>query len=221
MENIRISKSGGPGSGFHIEGFPEAVKVAALKGARARRISHLVLHLGDLSFAEACLQILAKGQVEPTRTALWSAALIHYMKCFGQSKTRFRLDPSRVYPGNALALENCAFSNAMRNKHVVHDENAFLQALPGAIINGPRSSHKVAKIVTFAARADILGQDSFTNLRLLIEGAKAWVVAEHDDLCERVTKDLEGMAHQDLLALSDMAYSKPEVEDASRERRQA
>lgn len=215
MEHLTLSKPGGPGSGFHVEGFPEAVKVAALTGAKAKRIAHLVLHLGDLSFAEACLGTLATGHVEPTRSALWNAAVIHYMKCFGRSEARFQLHPGAIYRGNAVALEAFKFFKDMRNKHFVHDENAFSQALPGAIINGPKSSYKIAKIVTFAARADILGQENFTNLRLLIEGAKAWVIREHDNLCHLVTKELEDKSHQELLALPDMAYSKPEIEDAN------
>lgn len=219
MENLKISKSGGPGSGFQIEGFPEAVKVVVLKDAIAKRISHLVLHLGDLDFAERCLQTLAIGQVEPTRSALWTSAITHFYKCFGNSKARFRLDPRMVYRGeDELALENFFHFQAMRNKHFVHDENAFLQAHTGAVINGPSSTHKIAKIITFSARGDILGQDSFTNLRLLIEGAKKWVVAEHDKLCDDLTVDLERRAHADLLGLPPLQYSKPDVEDASNTR---
>ncbi len=220
MEHIEVSKPGGPGSGFHVEGFPEAVKVVGLKGANAKRIAHLVLHFGDLSFAEACLGTLATGQVEPIRSALWNAAVIHYMKCFGQSKARFRLHPDAIYSGNTIALEAFKFFKDMRNKHIVHDENAFSQALPGAIINRQNSSYKIAKIVTFSARADILGQENFTNLRLLIEGAKAWVIQEYDNLCDLLTKELEGKSHQELLALSDMVYSKPEVKDVSTTRPQ-
>ena len=219
MEYLGLSKPGGPGSGFHLEGFPGAVKVVALTGGKARRLAHLALHVADLSFAQDCLRALMQGQTEPIRSALWVEALVRYFKCFGSSVSRFQLEPSKIYPGNQLALESFEFLKNMRNKHYVHDENSFSQSLPGAVVNGPESPHKIAKIVTFRAQGDILGQENFTNLRLLIDGAMAWVEQQYDDLADSLTQDLELRAHGELLALPDLAYSKPDVSDAALQRK--
>ena len=48
MEYIHVTKVGGPGTGFHLEGFPDGVKVIALTDPKAIRVAHLVLHLTDL-----------------------------------------------------------------------------------------------------------------------------------------------------------------------------
>ncbi len=219
MESLKISKLGGPGSGFHIEGFPDAVKVAMLDGSKARRLTHLALHRADLLFARECLSALAGGHREPIRSALWISALVCYFKCFGQSNARGCLNASKIYAHNEIALESFTFFKNMRDKHYVHDANPFVQAIPGALVNAETQERKIAKIVTFSARADILDQDTFTNLRLLIEGAERWVVRYYDELCEVLTKELEQKSHPELLAFPDMKYSKPEPTDAGTERK--
>lgn len=220
MEYLTISKLGGPGSGFHVEGFPGAVKVATLRGPKARRLAHLALHLNDLLSAERCLTALAKGQVEPVRSALWFTAVVEYMKCFGKSQARFSLVSDVMYAGNPLATDAFAFFKAMRHKHYVHDENAFGQALPGAVINGPQCPHKIAKIVTLAARGDIVSQENFTNLSLLVERAQEWVTCQYDELCDSITADLECLSHDELLALADVEYQKPVLDDVGIIRRE-
>ena len=219
MDYLCLSKPGGPGSGFHLEGFPDAVKVVALTGAKPTQLAHLALHCADLLFAQDCLTALMPGQVEPMRSALWAGALVRYFKCFGSSKSRVELDPSKIYRENLLALESFEFFKNMRNKHYVHDENAFSQSLPGAVVNRPASLGKIAKIVTLSANADILGQDNFTNLRLLIEEALAWVKHEYDDLAHTLTEELELKPHGELLALPDLAYSKPDASDVALRRK--
>jgi len=52
MEHFEITKTN---EGFHIEGFPEAVKVLGIKGPNARRLANLTLHKADLEFSLSCL----------------------------------------------------------------------------------------------------------------------------------------------------------------------
>ena len=48
MEDFSITKSA---QGFHIEGFPEAVKVLRISGPKSQRLADLALHKSDLDFA--------------------------------------------------------------------------------------------------------------------------------------------------------------------------
>lgn len=218
MDNLKISKRPGAGTGFQVDGFPEAVALVKVDGPKARRLSHLALHRTDLLFARECLSNLATGQPEPIRSALWITALVHYFKCFGQSNARGSLDQTKVYAHNAIALESFAFFKNMRDKHYVHDANPFSQAVTGAVVNGPSEPHTIAKIVTFSARDDILDQAPFTNLRLLIEGAEARVAQQYDELCDALTKELEQRPRGDVLALPQMEYSKADPSRAGTDR---
>ena len=49
MEYIEITKPAEPGTGFHIEGYPDGLKVVALSDPRATRVAAMVLHLSDVS----------------------------------------------------------------------------------------------------------------------------------------------------------------------------
>lgn len=218
MENLKMSHPGGPGSGFHIEDSPDAVKVVALTGEMAKRVSHLVLHYLDLSFAADCVQALQEEQLEPHRTALWNAAIIRFFKCFGKSRSRFKLSEQAIFHGNALALENFSFFKQLRNKHLVHDENAYLQADVGAIINGEGAQTRVAKIITLWTAAGTLAEGNWNNLRLMIEVSMDWVDAEHDELCDRLTAILGNEAREELLSRPDLEWTKPTLEDIGRKR---
>lgn len=95
MEHFDIKKTP---EGFHIEGFPDAVKIIRIDGPKARRIADLALHRADLDFALQCLEEINRAPEQPyvLRQALWRAAVVHYVKCFGENESRFSLDPGTV-----------------------------------------------------------------------------------------------------------------------------
>ncbi len=53
MEHFEITKTP---EGFHIEGFPNAVKVLRIDGPKAQRLADLALHKADLDFAGSLYQ---------------------------------------------------------------------------------------------------------------------------------------------------------------------
>jgi len=89
MEHLRISQTD---LGLHIEGFPDAVKVIRVDGPHAKRLADLALHESDLEFAADCVEAINHAPEEPLvlRQALWRAAIVHFMKCFGGG-ARFQL----------------------------------------------------------------------------------------------------------------------------------
>ena len=66
---------------------------------------------------------------------------------------------------------------------------------------------------------ETLEQENFSNLKRLIDRARAWVDAEFDKLCDTLTKDLEREAYQDLLAREDLILRVPTVDEISKTRK--
>ncbi len=218
MEHFSISKTE---SGLHIEGFPDAVKVITINGPEAKRVADLTLHKEDLEFADSCLDAINQIPETPVvaREALWRSAIVHFMKCFGLS-ARFQLSAAKIYKGEPPeALMAFEYFKDLRNKHFVHDENSYAQSIPGAVINNGTKSYKIEKIVCFAAFGATLELGNYGNLKLLIEKARAWVVAEFDTLCKRLTADLEKESYEDLLARDSINYRVPTVDEISRGRK--
>ncbi len=219
MDRFTISKKD---AGFHIEGFPDSVKVIKLEGAHARRLSDLALHRADLDFADACLCALTTlpDDTVVVRESLWRSAIIHFSKCFGNSRGRFQLSAKRIYKDEAPeAMRVFAYFHDLRNKHFVHDENSYAQSIPGAILNRADKKYKIEKIVCFSARAATLGQENFANLKLLIEKARGWVASEFDTLCDILTKELEQESYAKLFEKDSLNYQVPTVEEIGKNRK--
>lgn len=217
MEPIDISRTE---SGFHIEGFPDAVKAIRLSGPVARRLADLWLHKQDLDFAAECLSDINQvPDVERVRReALWRSAIVHYAKCFGTSKSRFQLNASKILRGEPLGLATHKFFTELRDKHVVHDENSYALCFPGAVLNRGDKSYKIEKILCFAGFIQTLNQEHWANLKLLIDKAHAWVASEFDGICALLTKDLEQQTYAVLLARDGMTVRVPSLDEVGRTR---
>lgn len=201
--------------GFHIEGFPDAVKVIALKGKKAKNLADLVLHKSDLDFAIECLQTLKtipSSQVGIQRSLLLSA-IACFFKCFQESKSRFALQPEDVFAGDTEGLEVFEYFRNLRNKHLLHDENAYHQSLPGAILNKESSDCKIAKIVCLQATAITAIEDEYNNLHLLCTTTRNWVVEQFDLLASELMKELEAQPYAELEKMESPVYRKPTLED--------
>lgn len=206
--------------GFHIDGYPNAVKVLHLDGPKAKRLADLSLHKADLDFASACLEQINGLPRKPYELpqALWRSAVIHYLKCFGQNESRFSLSVKKVYKGNNAAIEPYNYFSSLRNKHIVHDENSHAQCLTGAILNKKGMNQKIEKIIFLNIIADTLVEEDYNNLKLLIKLAQEWVVTQIDSLCDSVTEDLESEKYEKLLATKGITYSVPQAEEVHESR---
>lgn len=215
MESFQLNKTA---SGLHIEGFPDAVKFFRLEGPKARRLADLCLHRSDLEFAAGCLKAINEVPDGLVRTALWRSAVIHYMKCFGDS-ARFQLSAEAIYKGEPPeSLLAFRFFKDLRNKNMVHDENAYMQSTPGAVLNPRTSQYKIAKILCVSIEAEVLGQENYSNLELLIKKALAWVIAQFNQLCDLLTKELETEPYDTLLQRESVTQRIPTVEDMAKKR---
>ncbi len=217
MEHFSITKTA---QGFHIEGFPDAIKVLRITGPKSQRLADLALHNADLHFSLECLNAINHVPEEPyvLRQALWRSAIVHFIKCFGQSESRFSLNPKKVYKGDIGAFEPFAYFESLRNKHLVHDENSYAQCLPGAVLNKKGMPRKIGKIVCLSVVGDTLGQENYNNLHLLVTRAREWVVARFDELCDVVTSELEPKSHDELFAMDGITYTAPGADDVHKAR---
>ncbi len=211
MQPISLSYSISAPDTLAIDGFPDAVWVGALNGEDSQRLSDLALHNCDLAFARECLDCLVGVTTEPIRSALWHSAIVNCMKCFGRSKSRFKLNPSVVFQGDPDAMEVFSFFKALRDKHYVHDENAAIQAIPVAVVNRLNASPKIAQITNVVIRGDFIGTENFQNLTRLVAETQAWVDREHDNIADQIKLRMEAMSHSDLLALPKPEYRKAET----------
>lgn len=208
-------------SGLHIEGFPDAVKVIGIDGPRSKRLADLALHKDDLAFADSCLDAINLSPEKPSviREALWRSAIVHFMKCFGDSGARFQLSATKILKGEPPeALMAFEYFKHLRNKHFVHDENSYAQSLPGAILNPKTKSCKIEKIVCFAAIAKTLGQENYGNLKLLIQKTHSWVIAEFDQLCDTLTAELELEPYESLLKKESLTFRAPTNDEIQKNR---
>ena len=152
MEKFEITKVDG---GFHVEGFPDAVKLIRLDGPKAKRLADLALHRSDLVFAMECLEGINQVPEEPwvLREAIWRSAIIHVMKCYGSNDSRFNLNVDSVLKGDLAGKEVFEFFQDLRNRHLVHDSNSYAQTLPGPSSTKKERSTRLPK---YSARAFML-----------------------------------------------------------------
>lgn len=218
MEHLPVEIRDG---GVYFPGFPNAVKLAAIKSNDAKTFAHLSLHRADLGFALEMLDLLSKQEGECTRIqqGLWRSAIIHYAKCFGKNKARTRLDAETIFkscPPEAMVCHR--HFKHLRNKNIVHDENAYAQSLPAAIISKQSEPCKIAKIVSFSLLAESLNPTDYQNLFNLVRKAIEYVEEEIDLVCKRITAQLENLPYEDLLKMDSVTYKPPTPNDVSKPR---
>jgi hypothetical protein len=184
--------------------------------------SNLALHRSDLKFAKDCLEAINRVPVDGgvMQEALWRCAILHYFKCFGDSGLRFQLDAARIYRDRPpAAMMNFDFFKGMRNKHFSHDENAYMDCSIGAAINDRTKSYKVEDVRTLVTTFSVLGQESYSNLMLLLDNAERWVATQFDECIAGIKSELEELPYEQLVTRPSPQVRVPTVEDAGKPRR--
>lgn len=204
---------------INIREYPNAERFLAIDGPRGKRLADLGLHRRDLKFAEGSLTAINDVSDLTIRKALWFAAVCHLMKCFGDHESRFSLSPNKVYNNHRDALECFEFFKNLRNKHLIHDENSYMQGIPCAVLNKREAAYKIEKITSVTAVASTLEQNNYSNLHKLITDAIAYVEADFEGLCISLTAELESKDYDDLLAMSEARYADVELSSIGTNRR--
>lgn len=199
---------------------PSPAKVIAIPEPLAAPLLNLALHRTDLSRARKFLdEFDRQGGVKPPEStvhqgtrfspvceALWLAALGSTMKCFQHSEARSsKLDPANIFGTDTTQGVRATFDllKQLRNKHVLHDENDWMQAIPVAIVGAPGHVPVVSDIDCMVME----GTDTahIGQFGAVVDAALAWINHEIDAQIEVIRADLLARSYDDLIALPGAA----------------
>jgi len=206
--------------GLWIEGYPDAVKAVVIDGPLVRQLSHLTLHATDLRAALECVtELQAHPQTSTVaRESLWESAIVRLFKCFGTSQSRAQLSPTKIFP-EGLPRQVFRYFKSLRDKHLVHDENAYTQVIPAAVIGPETSAEHVQDIICSVVTGVTLTEANLSNLRLLIETALQWVEPKADEVRAKIKAELEDEDYPSLITRPQAQFTVPTLEQLHQPRR--
>jgi len=210
------------GDSLVLHGLPDAVKIIGLKGPLARQMGDLTLHQADLNFADDCLSAINFVPDDPPniKEGLWRSAIVHVMKCFGNSASRSSLSEKKILKGQPPeAIIVFEYFKNLRHKFIVHDENAWSQAHPCAGLNDGSREQKVEGIVCLGLIGQTLDQSYYANLKLLIRISMLWTASQFDVVKSKIKTELEQFSYQDLNQRDPPSYRAPEWHEVANKRK--
>ncbi|MEI2264197.1 hypothetical protein [Erwinia sp. CGal63] len=198
-----------------VHGIEDADKIVNLPKDISGDLADYALHLTDLEIALSSLNAINKvvtlGEAK-IQESLWRSAIIHFIKCFSNQVSRGKLDPELVFKDEPPeALEAFRYFKNMRNKNIVHDENAYLQCLNGIVLNKGNKHYKVERIICTSFMAATLEDGTFSNLLLLVNRSIEHVKEYHEKLCGLITEILEVKEYSELTSYGSVIYNLPDV----------
>ena len=107
----------------------------------------------------------------------------------------------------------------LRHKFIVHDENAWSQALPCAGINDGSKDQMVEGIVCLGLIGQTLEQSNYANLKLLIRTSLLWTGSQFDVIILQIKTELEKSPHKDLMQKDPPSYRAPEWHEVATKRK--
>ncbi|WP_153115778.1 hypothetical protein [Rhodocyclus tenuis] len=198
------------------------VHMYAVNHESARRWVDLNLHLSDFEVTLVWLELLTHKHTQPTpeADALWTAALTMFFKCFKHSASRRKLDAAVVL-ANEPEEGRAQFSvlQALRDKTVVHDENAYTQGavlVPIANPDGPVA--RVGSPVVTLFKASSLDDWHISNLRLLTLASITYVKSAMAEASAEVEAYIRSASRADLVAAGPYLFTSPSVDNVSQRR---
>jgi hypothetical protein len=194
-----------------------ALQPAQLSGHLAKRVADLSLHQYDLSFCERILKNYGSrfvGEYNDPLLALWIAVTTKFFSCFRDS-ARSQLNENKVYKSNSKALENFKLLLALRNKHIVHDENSHYGAYAFAWLEQDGDVRQVSTMV-IVARID---PTLVAAMRDLVERAQEYVHTAMGDAGEKLLAEVQAMTPEARAALPKSIYFPLPTDDDINQRR--
>jgi hypothetical protein len=194
---------------MNITSHPNPAKVIEIPEDLAAVFVNLALHRTDLSRARAFLdEFDRQGGVEPGQRmstvckGLWHAALGSTFKCFQHSAARAeKFDADTIFGTDVTSPERAAFDllKDLRNRHVLHDENDWMQPLPIAVVAMPGHQPVVSDFDCVV----IEGVDTahVEQLGTVVNAALAWVNGQIESQIGVIRDDLLARGYDELMAL--------------------
>lgn len=205
----------------------ESARIAEIPGEQAKWFAHLTLHRHDLTMAKTYLaefdRLADLEDTPPTvLAALWESALIAVVKCFTNNVSRTSLDQDTVFGPSepTITPERAEFNHLkyLRNKHIAHDENDWIQAHPLVIIDYENSEPTVSSMHGLVIRGESNNADNIGRLHRSLEIALTWVEREWAKVADQVKADLSALSADDLAALPGVTGQLPNEHSVKRTR---
>ncbi|QEN15935.1 hypothetical protein ACRDU6_27480 [Mycolicibacterium sp. ELW1] len=207
---------------------PAAIIVKCVPEALAVPHERLALHRYDLGRARDFLNALDQQDFDPGMeaipvvcSALWRAALTSVFKCFQRSAEREKLSPDDVFGQDVNDSRRAAFDHLqrLRDKHVAHDENNWMQSRSIAIVGKSDTDPLVESVECLVVEGDSATTENIERLRVVVDTSLAWVVREFDERTVAIEADLRSRDHEELLALPDFESIMPNDDSVGMPRR--
>jgi hypothetical protein len=175
----------------------------------------IVLHEMDLQFCQSCLRELNSldyNKQSERAEAYWISCIARFFKCFGESKARSKLSASKIFKTNAESTTDYEYFRALRNKHVVHDENPFSDVLVAVAINASEQETSFVEIFATPIHFFTIKSD-LDRLENLVKKALDWITERRTQLEENLNVTYAQWTRTSLLALPDLTTTMPNRND--------
>ncbi|WP_312828538.1 hypothetical protein [Pantoea anthophila] len=226
MESFGITYENG---NIEISGIPDANRLFKLPKSISKDLTDLNLHMTDLNISLESLDYIQNNpQLDRNNVceSLWRSSIIHFIKCFtdqvrgGGKGSRTKLNENEIFSNfEPAALEAFKYFKSLRNKHIVHDENAYLQSLPGVVLNDGTKDYKVEKVICASFLAVTLEQANFSNLYNLVSTTLKYTIKLFDEECNRLTTLLEQHPDEYFYKMEKLEFEIPLLEDVEKTRK--
>lgn len=183
----------------------DALHTGYLTGPAASNVAALSLHHFDMSFCERVLKEHRDKFVEEyndVSLALWIAVVTKFMSCFQWARARPQLDAQHVYAGHPTALAGFELISALRDKHVVHDENSHYNAAAFAWLEPNGDVRHVAPFVVIARIDPAL----VTTMCDLVTHAQEYLNIAMADAGKQLLAQVQAMTPEERMALPTGVY---------------
>lgn len=191
------------------------VLLKQINGDVAKQLHALLLHEVDLEFCRGCfhhLESLDHNTQSHLVEAYWTSCIVRFFKCFGHSKARKMLSPSEIFRVKTTA--DFDYFRALRNKHVVHDENPYSDVLVTVAINASPTEPPFVEVFGSPIHLSTVQAD-LGRLRSLVSQALEFVTKKRRLLEQELTSTYEQLSRERLLALPDLVIGPTSESDVS------
>lgn len=197
------------GDKIHIDGYPDCVAFKLIDSNDTRQLRDMTLHQVDLRFCLSVLNELVQINLRHesiVASGLWMAAIASFYKCFGSSKARARLFAEDILSGQTYHLSVYEYFKKLRDKHFVHDENAYTQVVAGVAINDEHCANKIGDVITSVVVKSTVDDGHVIPFADMVRFVLESVDMVVDGLHHKIAADCERMSRVELLALPDAAF---------------
>lgn len=208
---------------LRIENYPTAAHVGVASGELAEELRDLYLARSDLQATHQWLVIMASlptttKSFDDIHEALWIASITTYFKCFAQGVRKTKLKKEDIYVDRPEAIELFDYFLDLRNRHLAHDVNAFIQCAVGVVVNPDGNPQKIADAIAIPFRVVTARPDFLSKFLLLVATTQDWVDKRVSELFKLVCDEYTKLPHAELLALPALKTTIPSPADVGKRR---